>query len=190
MVRLGVELGSESLHKNNRLNLRVSFGKLIFREMERPKKEQPLSRGPVPMLSSRGDSEWGFHEGNLTSSMVCFPTQNVGHWGLGPLSLPVGAAFSPGCHVSAQIDLPTRGSKTRHYLRKPEPGHIVSTLQRIHFSGRWSSCVEHMSNDDELTPAQTLTGSRRGPSIKEVIQLPPKLGDRMLSPSVWCWALR
>lgn len=111
-------------------------------------------------------------------------TSHPPHGGLGPLSLPMGAAFSPGCHVSAQIDLPTRESKTRHYLRKPEPGHLVSSLQGIHFSGRWSSCVEHMSNDDGLTPAQTLTRSRRGPSIKEVVQLSPRLGDRMLSPSV------
>lgn len=69
-----------------------------------------------------------------------------------PLSLPVEAASSPGCCVSAQVNLPTRGSRRTKHLRRQESGHMVSVPPGMYFSGGQSSCAEPMSNDDRPAP--------------------------------------
>lgn len=75
----------------------------------------------------------------VPSHTVPFPSQNVGLSGHSHLSLPVGAACTPGCCV---------GLREQSCLGKPESGHMVSMLQGIYFSGGWSSCAERMPDDD------------------------------------------
>lgn len=110
-------------------------------------------QGPCPRFFSQVGAGWRVSKVSTVSSwflsqprmqaQVCVAASHF-LWGLPAVS------ECPSQCLRRSPPLP-EGPREQRYLRKPECGHPVSMLQGIYFSGRWSSCVEHMANDNGLT---------------------------------------
>ena len=155
--------------------------------MEWPKKEQLVSRTQSPCFALRVRvSEVSFNPTPSTfpSSTIPVPPHNVGHGGIGPPSLPPGAACHPGCCIRAQVNLPTRGSRRTQLSRKARVWSVVSALHGTSFRGRRSICVGHISNDDGSSPHRRWPEAGKGLAERQSPAVPKTGGQTSLSTSV------